>query len=581
MKLFRPEKSKLLYLLIGLFLIAACASNSDPSESKEEGVTQETVTGVLADSAMVVSAHPLASQIGIDILQNGGNAIDAAVAVHFALAVVYPRAGNIGGGGFMVYRSQNGTCYSLDYRETAPELAFRDMFLDDSGHVDRNLSLSSLLASGVPGSIEGMWQAHQRFGRLGWEELIQPAINLAEFGFALTKGEAEILNDFSVEIKAKNGLNPYLKGNSPEEAWQEGDSLFLPDLAILLKSVRDSGRKGFYEAFPADSLHNQMLKGGGFIRKSDLINYQAVWREPIRFKWDEYELISMGPPSSGGILLAMMLKMLDSYDLASLGFQSMESVHLMVEVERRAYADRSMHLGDMDFWDVPADGLMNSNYLTNRMTDFDPLGAGISDDIEPGYPKESEETTHFCVVDAKGNAVSITTTLNGNFGSGILADGGSYFLNNEMDDFSAKPGEPNYYGLIGGEANAIEAGKRMLSSMSPSIVTRNDSLFIVLGSPGGSTIITSVLQGILNITEFEMGAMEAIRAPRFHHQWKPDWIYVEPEAIEDSIREDLEQMGHSFKPRESIGRMEIILVRGDGSLEGGADPRGEDKAVGY
>jgi gamma-glutamyltranspeptidase/glutathione hydrolase len=564
-----------IYLLFSIALFWACGPNASTEESEQS--QSDTSQGLIADSAIVVSAHPIASQVGVDIMKQGGNAIDAAVAVHFALAVVYPRAGNIGGGGFMVYRASIGDAFTLDYREKAPALAFRDMFVDDSGKVNRDLSLSSLLASGVPGSVEGMWQAHQRFGKMEWQYLIQPSIDLAQNGFALTAQEANLLNEKGDHLEDLNGPNLYVRGGD----WEAGDSIFMPELAMLLRSVRDSGRKGYYEAYPADSLHQQMINGGGLIRKQDLVDYQAVWREPIRYSWDEYELISMGPPSSGGILIAMMLEMVKAYDLSEMGFQSTSYSHLLAEVERRAYADRSAHLGDMDFWPVPTEGLMDVQYLAERMADSNPAMAGKSNSITPGFPKESEETTHFCVVDPQGNAVSITTTLNGNFGSGILASGGSYFLNNEMDDFSAKPGEPNYYGLIGGEANAIEPGKRMLSSMSPSIVTKNDSLYIILGTPGGSTIITTVFQGILNITEFGMGAQEATDAPRFHHQWLPDRILAEPAAFNDEVREDLGQMGHGIEERAEIGRMEIIKVLNNGKLEGGADPRGDDAAKGY
>lgn len=577
LKLRSRQKNKLATVLcFALFLIWACGPISEPATPPDQNPS--TNESLIADSAAVVSAHPIASEVGVEILKKGGNAIDAAIAVHFALSVVYPRAGNIGGGGFMIYRETNGNAYSLDYREMAPALAHRDMFLDENGEVDKTISMSSLSASGVPGSIMGMWEAHQEFGSLPWEELVNPSVEIALDGFYLTKKEAEKLNSIREELLDLNGPNPYMKS---EEEWAEGDQIVLEELGLFLLEIQKFGPSIFYSGPFADSLSVQMEQGGGHIRSADLESYEAVWRDPIIWDVDEFTFISMGPPSSGGILLAMMTKSLHEMGIGKEEFQSQRMVQMLTEVQRFAYADRASHLGDPDFWDIPLEELISDSYLSERINEINFEKAGSSDSIDAMMLSESEETTHFCVVDKWGNAVSITTTLNNSFGSRILASHGKYFLNNEMDDFSAKPGSPNYYGLIGGEANAIEPGKRMLSSMTPTIVEKEGELILVLGTPGGSTIITTVLQGILNALVFQMDAQSAVSAPRFHHQWLPDVIFAEQDAISEETRNELIELGYTFEEREAIGRLEMIKILPNGKLEAGADHRGDDKANGY
>jgi len=528
---------------------------------------------------MVVSAHPIASDIGSKILKEGGNAVDAAVAVNFALAVVYPRAGNIGGGGFMVLRSAGGNSVSLDFREKAPLSAGRDMYLDSDGNVIPDISLKGHLACGVPGAVDGMVKAHSRFGKLPWAKLIQPSIDVARRGFTLTQQETDKINQYRDDFKAVNGRNtPF----NPASGFKVGEKLIQENLAKTLERIRDQGEDGFYKGKTAQYLVDEMKKKGGIISFEDLAAYNAIWRSPVLIPYKEYTLISMPPPSSGGILLGQLMTMSLSQNLSELEFHSTEAVHVMVEAERRAYADRAKHLGDPDFFDVPQKDLMKRNYLFQRMSNFSRQAATNSDSIFAGVfeNSEREETTHFCVVDSAGNAVSITTTLNTNYGSKVVIEGGGFLMNNEMDDFSAKPGVPNAYGLIGNEANAIEAEKRMLSSMTPTIVEKEGKLFMVVGTPGGSTIITSVYQTILNVTDFGLDLKRAVHAPRFHHQWKPNKVFYEEGAFDAATADELKNLGHELEERASIGRVEAIIVEQDGSYYGVADNRGDDHASG-
>lgn len=534
---------------------------------------------VTADSAMVVSAHPLASSIGIDVLRKGGNAVDASIAVQFALAVVYPAAGNIGGGGFMVFRKANGEVATLDYREKAPGNASTGMYLDEEEMIVPGLSERTALASGVPGTVAGLWEAHQKFGTIDWRELIQPAIDLAGNGFELTEKEAGGLNSIQDDLKNNNSVVPeFFIGE-----WKKNDVIVLSDLAAALTRIRDHGRAGFYEGKTADDLVAEMKRGNGIMTHDDLKNYEPVWREPIRSEYKNYQIISMAPPSSGGIALVQLLKSIEPYPIAEWGHNSVRAAHLIVEAERRVYADRAAYLGDPDFFDVPAVALMNSKYNRERMATYDPSRATPSQSVKEGIVQlaESDQTTHLSIVDAKGNAVAVTTTLNDSYGSKIVVAGSGFLLNNEMDDFSAKPGFANMYGAIGGEANKILPNKRMLSSMTPTILEKDHKLFMVVGTPGGTTIITSVFQTILNVLEFNMNMQEAVSAPRFHSQWLPDEVMAERDAFSDGIREKLSGMGHNITFRDEIGRVDAIRITPEGKREGGADPRGDDTALGY
>ena len=531
-------------------------------------------------NGMVVTASPAASKVGLDILKKGGNAVDAAVAVQFALAVVYPNAGNIGGGGFMVYRSASGETNTLDFREKAGAAASRNMYLDSAGQPIVDKSLYGQLASGVPGSVAGMVTAHSKYGKLKWADLIEPAVQLARDGFPVTERQAAELNGMHDKFVEFNPFGTALVKNGQ---WAAGDLLVQNELANTLEQIRDKGRAGFYEGAVADSLLLEMKRGGGIITAQDLKNYQAVWRKAIIGTYKGYKVITMPPPSSGGIALIQLLKSIAPYPLKKWGYNADSTVQVMVEAERRVYADRATHLGDPDFYAVPGKELMDDAYIKSRMSSFNWAKATASAALKAGEvkAKEHEETTHFSIVDKAGNAVSITTTLNGSYGAAVVVKGAGFLLNNEMDDFSVKPGAPNMYGLVGGEANAIAPGKRMLSSMTPTVIEKEGKLFMVVGTPGGSTIITSVFQTILNVIEFDQNMQQAVTSKRFHHQWLPDEVYLEEGALDSINISKLRSRGYILTPRGPIGRVDGILKTKWGYYQGGADPRGDDKALGW
>lgn len=528
--------------------------------------------------AAVVSAHPLASQAGALMMQNGGNAVDAAIATQWALAVVYPGAGNIGGGGFMVARMANGTTVSLDYREKAPAKARENMYVDSvTGKANTRQSQNGHLASGVPGTVAGLFESHQ-YAKLPMKELLKPAIELAEKGFVLSAAEANGLNRSKQAFEKYNTSLPVFY--KAEGEWKAGDTLVQKDLAATLRRIQKFGAKGFYEGETARLIVNEMERGAGLISLDDLKSYKAVWRKPVEFTYRGHQVISMPPPSSGGILIHQMLAILEKYPLQQMGFQTAETVQLVTEVERRAYADRAEHLGDPDFYKVPMKEMVAPDYLAARMADYKTGVAGKSADVKPGMPKESDETTHLSVIDAQGNMVAVTTTLNGGYGSRTVVGGAGFLLNNEMDDFSVQPGVPNMYGAIGGKANAIAPGKRMLSSMTPTLVLKDNKPLMVVGTPGGITIITSVLQSIINVVDHGMSATDAVNKPKFHHQWLPDEIAVE-KSFPIEVRLALEKMGYKITEREAIGRTEMILVKPNGKREAAADKRGDDSVAGW
>ena len=559
---------QILFLIIGLFVNQQLAQSQDP---------------IFAENGMVVSTSKQASEIGIRILKQGGNAIDAACAVGFALAVTSSSNGNIGGGGFMVTYLADGTVFTLDYREKAPAAAYRDMFLDDNGNVIKDMSLITRASSGVPGSVDGLLKAWSKYGsgNISLRELLYPSISLAERGFKLSVYEAQTLNTFK-ELFSNNEAAAKIFIRSDNRDWKSGDRLVQKDLGKTLKRIARYGRNGFYSGITADLIISEMDKGAGYITYEDLRQYESKFREPVAGTFNQYEIISMGPPSSGGTILIEMLNMLELFPLNDFIWNSSNYIHLLTEVQRRAYADRAEHLGDADFWNSPTNMLLKKSYAKNRIKDFSPKKASPSKQILPGdpYAFESSETTHYSIIDKYGNAVSVTTTINLAYGSGIVVDGAGFFLNNEMDDFSSKPGVPNSFGLVGNEANSIEPGKRPLSSMTPTIVLKNKKPFLILGSPGGSRIITSVLQALLNITIHNMSLKEAVSLPRVHSQWLPDAVYFEENSLNDDVKELLIDNGHTILPFSYIGNVNAILINENG-YTGYGDPRGENTAKGY
>ncbi len=570
------KRRRLEHHLLNIFLILFILFQSCKSSLEVHNQSDKFIT---VNQAAVVSAHPIASQIGIDILRQGGNAIDAAIAVQFALAVVYPAAGNIGGGGFMIIRLSDGTCHALDFREKAPSSAHRDMFLDSLGKPIIQASRLGHLAVGVPGTVDGMIEAYKKFSKLkDWAGLVNPSVEVARKGFEVSELQAKRLNKYANTIREANtSNNPFLK----DEGWESGDSILQMQLSKVLEEVAANGREGFYSGWVADRLVADMAVNNGIITLDDLKKYHSVWRAPVISEYRNHKIISMPPPSSGGIALTQLLTMVEPYDLASYGFHSKEHVHLITEAERRVFADRSQHLGDSDFYNVQQEQLTSDAYNTSRMSGYNPKEASKSKNIESGSLNESEETTHVSIIDEFDNAVSLTTTINTAYGSKVVVEGAGFFLNNEMDDFSVKPGVPNYFGLLGNEANSIVPEKRMLSSMTPTIIEKDGNVKMIVGTPGGSTIITSVFQIILNILDFGLNANEATQACRFHHQWYPDSIYIEKKCFSDSLIQSLELMGHHIKERSDIGKVETILLRKDDVIEAAADKRGDDQAIGY
>ncbi|WP_338409531.1 gamma-glutamyltransferase [uncultured Flavobacterium sp.] len=541
---------------------------------------QKTTKQPVIKNGMVVSAREEASKIGVEILKNGGNAFDAMIATEMALAVAYPYAGNLGGGGFMVYRKNNGEVGTLDFREKAPKASYKDMFLDEKGTVIKNKSTHSASAIGVPGTIAGIFAVHEKYGSLPMNQILKPVIELAKKGIVITKKQEEQLKKHQEELIFANGNNSLLS-----QTYKENDTIKYLQLAETLTRISKNGKNEFYKGETAIKLIQYISDHNGIMTLEDLQNYQPVWRKPVTFEYKNLKIHSMAPPSSGGITLGQILQMIEPFQVGQYPHNSEKYIQIITEAERRAYADRNHYIGDPDFVSVSQSQLLDKAYLKNRMNNFSFVKATPSTQISNGTisNNESTETTHYSIVDAFGNAVSVTTTLNGGFGSKLYCDELGFFLNNEMDDFSVKPGVPNSYGLIGGKANAIAPNKRMLSSMTPTIVEKNNQLFMVLGSPGGSTIITSILQTILNVSEYNMSMQQAVDAPRFHHQWLPDEIVFEPNLFSKKIIQIIKKLGYITQEKKAVvlGKVDAIKIMEDKSLQGGADHRGDDAAVGY
>ena len=526
-------------------------------------------------TAAVVSARKEASDIGIAIMKKGGNAFDAMIATDLALSVCYPNAGNLAGGGFFVFRKANGEKGSLDYREKASENASKNMFLDNKGNIIPDKSTLGGMAVGVPGTVAGLYEVYEKMATLPWATLVQPAIDLAEKGFVVTKKQENSLNSKRSDFIKVNGKETFYGYK-----FKAGDTIKNDAIASTLKIIQKKGKKGFYEGPIAELIVDKIKKTGGIISLNDMKNYSPVWRDLINFKYKDLDIFSMGPPSSGGICLGQIMKMIEPFSVKEFGHNSLKYIQLLTEAQRRSYADRSEFLGDPDFVNIPQSKLISNNYLKSRMNNFSFDRATSSSEINYGeiFPNESNETTHYSIIDPKGNAVAVTTTLNASYGSKVYIEKGGFFLNNEMDDFSSKPGTPNMFGLIGSEANSILPKKRMLSSMTPTIIEKKGKILMILGTPGGSTIITSVLQTILNVYEFQMNIQEAVNAPRFHHQWLPDEIRLEPEKF-DHLIPNLLNKGYFIKPeKELIGRVDALYIDSKGLIQAGADPRGDDFA---
>jgi len=578
------KRNSFQFITIGCLLCLVLEPNLGSAQEKKSAIdpyqftVQKTAVG---EQGAVSSAHPLASQIGLSMLKKGGNAFDAAIATQLVLAVVFPVAGNLGGGGFLVGYTDEKKAITIDYREKAPSAASKNMYLDSLGNPLLNLSQNGHLASGVPGSVAGFFATHH-YGKLSFTEIIQPAIDLAENGFAITASQAESFNEDRNEFIQYNTVVPVFVKSQP---WKAGDTLIQKDLAATLIRIRDKGLKGFYEGETAELISAEMKRGKGLMTKEDLTAYKAIEREPIRFDYKNHTIIGMPMPSSGGLLIKQMLKMIEDRHIESLGFQTPASVQLMVEVERRAFADRAEFMGDQDYVKVPIQTLGSNAYLINRMIDFIPGKATPSTQISPGnINPESEETTHLSIADQYGNAVGVTTTLNGGYGSKTVVGGAGFFLNNEMDDFTVKPGVPNMYGALGKDANAISPGKRMLSSMSPTIVLKHNKPYLVVGTPGGTTIPTSVFQTLVNIIDFHQTPVDAVNNPKFHHQWLPDEVMIEHDFSINTAN-DLKGMGYKIGNRGEIGRTEVIQIKWKKKkvkkMEAIGDKRGDDDAEAY
>jgi gamma-glutamyltranspeptidase/glutathione hydrolase len=575
---------QLSWSLVMSFTVVAGA-NAAPTQVPpvSYGVDSDTFHPVKAQHGMVASVDAMATQVGVEILRQGGNAVDAAVAVGFALAVTHPQAGNLGGGGFMLLRTASGRATAIDFREMAPGHASRDMFLDKQGNADSKLSLTSHLASGTPGTVAGLALAVQKYGTLPLSTLLAPAIKLARDGIPVNDALADDLKTYGKEVLITHPNSKAIFYKPDGTPWQKGDRLVQKNLAHSLQLIARQGPDAFYKGEIADEIAGEMAQHGGLINKADLAAYRAVERKPISGTYRGYEVFSMPPPSSGGIHIVQILNILESFDLAKMGFGSADAMQVMAEAEKYAYADRSEYLGDPDFVKVPWQALTSKAYAKTLAQQIDVAKARPSSEIKPGKlePYESNQTTHFSVVDKQGNAVAVTYTLNTYFGSGIVAGNSGILMNNEMDDFSAKPGTPNVYGLVGGEANAVQPAKRPLSSMSPTIVAKGGKTWLVTGSPGGSRIITTVLQMVVNSIDFGMNVAEATNAPRFHHQWLPDQLRVEKGFSPDTLRL-LETKGQHVKVLPSMGSTQSIMIGPDGMLYGASDPRSiDDLSAGY